>query len=120
MAGDVYRKAYEFWDKPEIVSTGRQPSTPSREFISIRSGHVVLEALKRAEDGRGVIARVYSVSSERNQAIISLWKNFTATEVNILEEAVGNHEIKAHGSVQLELQPFEVKTLKLELDRQAS
>ncbi|MCK4396615.1 hypothetical protein KAW96_08485, partial [candidate division WOR-3 bacterium] len=57
-----------------------------RSFLKIEPGSVVLSALKRAEDGDGVILRFYETKGEETDAEITLFKEPKAVRVvNLLE-----------------------------------
>ena len=78
-----------------------------------------LSALKRAEDGDGVILRFYETKGEETDTEITLFREPKAVKtVNMLEEEDEgvSKELKREGErIELTLKPFEIVTLKEEV-----
>ncbi len=75
--------------------------------------NVVIETIKRAEDGQGVIIRGYE--SQRRRGTATLRAGFGLAGVwrtNLLEEN-GEQLEAAEGAVRLALRPYEIFTLRL-------
>jgi alpha-mannosidase len=82
-------------------------------LFSVSSPHVIIETIKRAEDGNGIIVRLYE--SQRKRGPVQLQAGFAiqaAWETNLLEEnqAALNME---HNTIQLDLSPYQIMTLRL-------
>ncbi|MBB4120622.1 alpha-mannosidase [Martelella radicis] len=91
-------------------SSGGSLSSP----LSIESEGIAIETIKRAEDGGGLVVRLWERNGARRTARLS----FDAAvgkvgEVDLLEEAVVDLHPEA-GILELDFAPFEIKTLKLE------
>src|SRR5918994_3049866 len=72
-----------------------------------------LGSLKRAEDGRGVILRLYEPHGKRGSATLRFAFGTDSVErVNLLEEPEGAVETR-EGEVRLDVRPFEVLTLRV-------
>jgi alpha-mannosidase len=90
--GDVTRQAYEL-NVPvlaKIVAPGnKNGSLPDEfEFAQINQDHVLLETIKKAEEGDGWVIRLYEYQQKHCQhAQIDFGKNISkAFEVNLMEE----------------------------------
>lgn len=82
-------------------------------FAGVDAGNVVLETIKRAEDGRGVILRMYESENAYTRAKVTVNTEFTKAYVcNLLEEE--QEEAPVSGKeIAVTLKPYEVVTLKL-------
>jgi len=112
---DSTRRAWELNDK--LVSfqlkngTGQAGLTGS--FLQIDKNHVMLSALKVAEDGKGIIIRVYEDQNRRGRCSVKFFKALeSAVECNPFEREIGNAEIVS-GKLQFDIKPFEIKTIKV-------
>lgn len=87
-----------------------------KSFISIDKGNVVLETVKKSEDGTGVIVRLYEVFNERSRVVASLGNAFkSVTEVNLMENDEKNSSIISsdNNSFTFLIKPYEIKTFKI-------
>ncbi len=97
------------------VAHAAQPVQPAllKGIVYVDRPNAVIETIKRAEDGEGVIVRLYE--SQRKRGPITLTAGFplrAAWRTNLLEENLAS--ISAHGSaITLNLRPFEIVTLRL-------
>ena len=82
-------------------------------FKSCDRDDIVIDAVKQAQDGRGIILRLYEAKQRRGKATITSKLQFSnVTECNLMEEderAVPSER----GSFSFEIKPFEVKTFRL-------
>jgi len=82
-------------------------------FVSVDSPNVVIETIKQAEDGRGVIVRLYE--SQRRRGVFTLTTAFPLTEAwraNLLEENQERLEIEDH-QLRFSIKPYQIVTLRL-------
>ena len=82
-------------------------------LLSIDSENVICETVKNAEEGDGVIVRLYECCNSR--ANVNLTLGFDFDDV-YLTDLLENEErkLRKHGrTVNLTLKPFEIVTLKL-------
>ncbi len=83
--------------------------------MSVEGVALALGSLKMAEDGRGVILRLYEPHGARGECALRFARGVESAErANLLEESEGEVEVR-EGAVRLELRPFEVVTLRIEL-----
>ncbi len=115
--GAVTRAGYEF-NHPllSFVDTGHEGDMPSRHsFLEVAPSNVVLSALKPAEDGKGLVLRLYEAHGSETEATITMDRNVkSAWESDMVEwERVGG--VSADGNVlRLRFRPFEIKTVRVE------
>ncbi|MCL2362136.1 MAG: alpha-mannosidase [Defluviitaleaceae bacterium] len=82
--------------------------------------HVIVDTVKKAEDGKALVLRVYESNNRAlNDAVIQLDScvRFTdVVETNLVEEPLEEQNIKVDGqSIIFDIKPFEIKTFKLNL-----
>lgn len=113
-AESVVRPAYQFNIQPTAWIAGNQPeAVPS--LMQIDVPHVIVETIKWAETGDGVIVRLYEAERSGAWARIALGAPVAAAqETNMLEEKGRDLPIK-NGTLELYFRPFEIKTLKMTL-----
>jgi alpha-mannosidase len=112
----AFPHAHNFVRPLRAVRTSRGDGTllPSDSLIEIEPPEVVLSALKLAEDGDGLVARVYNVASEPVEARIRLLLPFQQVEsVDLNEE---NPELidTEGGVLRLQLQPNQIVSLRFQ------
>jgi alpha-mannosidase len=79
---------------------------------------LALGSLKLAEDGEGMILRLYEPHGARGECTLRFARRVERVErVNLLEEAEGPVEVH-RGAVRLRVRPFEVVTLSVEWERE--
>ena len=87
-----------------------------KSFVSADKANVVIETVKHAEDGEGVILRMYECENSLTKTTVTFGENKIAgvTECNLMEEP--EREIPAEeGSFTVTIKPYEVKTYKVRL-----
>lgn len=87
--------------------------TPNLSLLVASTPNVVIETVKRAEDGRGWIARLYE--NQRRRGPVKLTTAFplaAAYQANLLEETQTELTPNGH-TVTLNLKPYEIVTLRL-------
>jgi alpha-mannosidase len=114
----IAQRAYALND-PLIVAGG--PAAPTAEprpgkaafqLFDLPHG-VILETVKRAEDGHGLILRLYECSRQRGRVTLRTGLPLQSAWVtNLLEE--NQEELAVDGnSISLDLRPFQILTLRL-------
>jgi alpha-mannosidase len=86
---------------------------PTRSFIHAEQSNIVIETVKQAEDGNGVIVRLYENQRQRGDIILRTTFNIGAAWVaNLLEE--NQTELSPRGNqVSLFVKPYQIVTLRL-------
>ncbi len=96
-----------------VADHGKQGETYS--FMNVDKNNVVLETIKKAEDGNGVIVRIYEVENKRTKVrlntAITVHK---AVETDMLEnEIYSNLKVIDEHNIEFEIKPYEVKTIRI-------
>jgi mannosylglycerate hydrolase len=99
------------------VAGGKGRLAPAASLLSIAPNSLVLSALKAADDGQGIIVRLYNIASQPTSGEVRLAEPYAAVEVvNLNEEPLGAAEV-ADGGVRLSLKPNEIITLRFRPSR---
>ena len=114
------------------LSPGRRKILPEAfSFIEASPGNIIVSACKRAEDGSGVVLRLYEAGGEETEAVIKLFHPVNGDSpgtgependlirqpsdvrlVNLLEQDLGSVKYE-EGKITLEIKAFEIISLKL-------
>jgi len=126
-AAEVTRRAYELNAPLRAVATTdhRPPTTENAasssvvgrrsSFVGTPTDHIVVETVKVAHDGDGLIVRLYEAHNQRGQATLAFGQPIAgASEVDLLEREVGTVEVSGN-QARFQVRPFEVKTLRVRL-----
>jgi alpha-mannosidase len=119
---ETQREAYLLND-PIIVFQptidNRQPTMVNRLslIVSVGAANVIIETIKRAEDGEGIIVRLYESQRKRGPvqvrfglAVESAW------ETNLLEENESELSVE-NDSILLKLRPYQIVTLRVKFNQ---
>jgi alpha-mannosidase len=88
-----------------VVSTDAHPGSlpTSKGFVEVLTPNVILAAIKKAEDGDGVIVRLYEVEGKATDARVRLADvvkpGSPAAEVDLMERALGTNTAQMDGDV---------------------
>jgi len=113
--GGVIRAGYELNVPLRITPVegagGDGPTSAS--YLEVDAPNVIVEAVKKAEDGNDIIVRLYE--AEHKAAHARLRFDFpirAASEVNLMEEEPVSLSVRQNG-VTLDFRPFEIKTVRV-------
>lgn len=101
-------------NQPVYAVDGGVPSN-QYSFASVDKKNIVLETIKQAEDGSGMIIRMYECENAATKAFVTLGnasESFRVQECNLLEETIAPVEVTSNG-FKVNLKPYEIKTYKL-------
>ncbi len=105
---DVVSEAFDL-NSPLVVSTG----APLPSLVESRGLPLSIGALKRAEDGAGLILRIYEPNGARGTATVAFTRSMSRIEeVNLLEESTDTLLTQGN-NIELDFGPFQVRTLRL-------
>lgn len=85
-------------------------------FAEVDRKNVMLETIKAAEDGNGVIFRLYEYENARTRAELRIcngWKIASVQECNLLEEPQGEELQCSQDRFTFEIHPYEIKTYRV-------
>ena len=109
------QQGYEL-NHPLLVAEFRPspgPMPKAHAFASIDAGHVILDTVKKAEDSRALIVRLYEAYGQRGDISVTFGpRPKTVSECDLMEEQ--DKPIACHGHrVSLYVKPYEIRTLKV-------
>ena len=114
------RKAAEF-NQPLLARWQKAHSgelLSSFGLLNLEPNNLVPSGLKRAEDGKGIILRFYEVEGKKTTAtLVSSLPFLSCSETNLLEEKERNELDLAGKKIQMEVLPFEIRTLQLQVKK---
>jgi alpha-mannosidase len=113
--GGVIRAGYELNVPLRITAVeGAGGDGPiSASFLEVDAPNVIVEAVKKAEDGNDIIVRLYEAEHKAAHARLHFGLRIrAASEVNLMEEEAKPLTIRSDG-VTLEFRPFEIKTVRI-------
>jgi alpha-mannosidase len=107
----VAREAFSLNSPLVVGEGGGEPA--GYGLVATEGVELALGSFKRAEDGRGVILRLYEPHGKRGRATMRFAFGTGSVErANLLEEPEGAVETR-EGEVRLDVRPFEVLTLRV-------
>jgi alpha-mannosidase len=123
---EVTRRAYEL-NAPLFVTKDERRKTKDDDtnsssfvlrplsFVNTPTANIVVETVKVAHDGDGLLVRLYEAHNQRGQATLVFGQPIAgAVEVDLLEREVGAVEVSGN-QARFQVRPFEVKTLRVRL-----
>ncbi|MBK4349066.1 alpha-mannosidase [Lacisediminihabitans changchengi] len=117
----IHRLTYAFrpfTDLADVISDGYRLNNPlllaqgieQHSLAAVDQRGVIVETIKRAETGGGVILRLYeSLGAPTTTSLQTTIPHATATETDLMEQPIGAIDLE-----RLEFTPFEIKTILLE------
>lgn len=94
---------------------GKKSITTLQSLVSCSSPNVIVETIKRAEDGEGIIVRLYESQRKRGQVQVQLGRAVESAWVtNLLEENESALSVE-NDSILLNLKPYQIMTLRVKL-----
>jgi alpha-mannosidase len=111
------RHGYEYnYPLTAVVTTAHAGSLPaSHSFASVGPENVVLTAVKKAEDAKGLIFRAYEWAGKDGMAEFHVPPGATgATVTNMMETAEGSPLTVTGDVVKAPIKPFEILTIRVD------
>ncbi|KPV50194.1 hypothetical protein SE17_28380 [Kouleothrix aurantiaca] len=118
IAGGVIQAAYALNAPLLAIPAGAQGGSlpASASLLTVDAPNVIVEAVKRAEDGGDLVVRLYEAEGRGASARVQFGPPLrAAAEATLLEEAQAALDVSENG-VALQFRPFEIKTLRLTVE----
>lgn len=109
----VVEEAYKL-NQPAYAVAGGVPGARA-SYASVNKSNIILETIKLAEDGNGVILRLYECDNALTKARLSLEKIASIArieECNLIEEKLAEVE-KTGDGFDFTIKPYEIKSFRL-------
>ena len=114
IASDTLEIAHKLNDPVIFHPIKNLPEKRSFGFYQIQGQNVKLETIKRAENGKGTILRLYEYAGSNSKIILNILKDWKSViETDLLENNLQSIE-GGFNSIELEFNPFEIKTYRIE------
>jgi len=108
----VIQAAYEL-NIPIAAAPAKAEAKAHASLLQVAADNVIVESVKRAEDGEGLVVRLYEAGAARSRVGVTLDPRFSqGWTTNLLEEQREPVTV-VNGVIELTFRPFEVKTLYL-------
>jgi alpha-mannosidase len=114
-AAQVVRRAYELNAPLRSERGSTTPTLPSRSFLATTNEHVVVETVKVADDGDGLIVRLYEAQNQRGPVVISFERPVASAEATDMLERGGEPLAVEGNSITTSIRPYEIKTIRVRL-----
>lgn len=101
---EVQKEAYLYNNRPAVFECALD--IPS--VFKTSDAHVVVETVKRSEDGKGIVVRLYEDSGAARTTDISSMYDGKVYETDLLENVLSEASLK-----DVAFKPFEIKTFKI-------
>jgi alpha-mannosidase len=99
---------------PEGGGVGGPSLPPTAGFLSLEPANLILTAMKKAEDGEGVVVRFYEAEGCQVHANLRLFQPIKqAWKTNLIEDEEQPLPPSGDGSIQFLVKPWEIVTLKI-------
>jgi len=99
------------YSKVEEAHSGRLPTQIS--LISTDCINVVVEVVKKAEDGKGMIVRMYESYNRRSAVSLRTFKDINSIwECDLMERNI-NELTHSSNSFEFDIKPYEIKTFRI-------
>ena len=112
---DTVQESFDLNVAAHVVKGGKAGDVFS--FLSVDQKNVVLETVKAAEDGNGIIVRLYEVANKRTKVTLQANAQIaTMKETNLIEEDAefGKTGLKVEGDkASFTILPYEIKTFRI-------
>lgn len=117
VAGGTVQQAYNVNQKMTVVKTeGSEGVLPAQSsFVSCSRENIILETLKRSEDGKGLILRLYDAYNTSSAPVISFGFDVKRCWLCDLNEQKQTETEVKNRSVCVPVQNFEIVTLLIEV-----
>ncbi|WP_425465527.1 glycoside hydrolase family 38 C-terminal domain-containing protein [Paenibacillus hemerocallicola] len=95
-----------------IAAVPGELAKPASSLFSIDADHVMIDAVKKAEESDAVIIRLHEYMGARGTITITSDFEISAwQETDLLERSIG--DLSTEGKIRLEIRPYEIKTVAI-------
>ncbi|HEU5087539.1 MAG TPA: glycosyl hydrolase-related protein, partial [Roseiflexaceae bacterium] len=100
-------------DLTPATGDSQSQTVPAASFVAVEQPNIVIETVKQAEDGHGIIVRGYESQRRRGPATLRTgFASGAAWRCNLLEEQTSALEV-SDGAVHFNVRPYEIFTLRI-------
>ena len=113
---NAYKEALEYLYpiKGYEIENSSGDLLPKQSLLSISPNSMILSAIKKAEDGNGIIVRFYNINKIDSEATLEFYKNIKKCYItNMLEENKSECTIDDGKKVKIEVQKNKIITMRI-------
>lgn len=116
ITGNVVRAGYELNVPIQYAQGEPQQGTPGvTSFAQVAAENVVVETIKKAEEGNDIIVRLYEASGSSTHTTLTINAPIkAASSTNLLEEVEATLQVQDN-TIGLTFKPFEIVTLRIQI-----
>jgi alpha-mannosidase len=110
---EVFKKAHEFNSDLILQKTFKLPKELNKSFFKLEGKNVKIETIKPAENGEGVILRLYEYYGSESEICLKAsrkWKQLSETNLMEKDEHL---DCKATDHTKFDFKPFEIRTFRI-------
>ena len=112
----IHQRGHEFNHRLFAMQTDGIKSNTEFTSFTLDPDNLIVSAIKKAEGDNAVILRFFETKGEKCRATLHMPRQIKSAEcVNLLEEDESKLDI-SDGKLEMEVNPFEIVTLKLSVD----
>ncbi|MBR2875703.1 MAG: alpha-mannosidase, partial [Clostridia bacterium] len=114
-ASDVVKEAFNVnYPAYAVFAKANNGTLPSEySFVSADKDNIVIETVKAAEDGNGIIVRAYETWNSKTKAKLTFCNDIkNVVECNLIEDGAERVSYSKN-TVEAEFKPFEIKTFRI-------
>lgn len=112
VSGRIVQEAFDLNEPLEVVKG--EVTLPFKSFLNVDSEEIELDAVKKSEDGKYIVIRFHEFAGARQSVNLKPGFSYISwAEGDLLERVIGEKHIE--NKIQLELTPYEIKTLLFEI-----
>ncbi|SFL69152.1 alpha-mannosidase [Gracilibacillus orientalis] len=117
-AADTVKKGHELNTRDLIspAKTSQGNLLNSSSFIRIESESAILDAVKLAENEKGLIVRLYEAEGSEVSTTVTLPEKVVFQETNLLEKTI-DHSLVSTDSYKMKLKPYEICTYQIRSEK---
>ncbi|HHX72590.1 MAG TPA: alpha-mannosidase [Clostridiales bacterium] len=113
--GGVVAEGFALNEPLRVIAAKKQEGNlpEAHSFVSLNRSHVVIDAIKQAEDGDGLILRVYEAEAKRGTVRVT-WNlpMKSVTACNLMEQDEREIPVE-NGEFSFDITPFSVETFRI-------
>jgi alpha-mannosidase len=119
--GQVVRRGQEL-NQPLLArvldrqAPGNRPLPRAQSFFAVKGDGVIIDAIKLAEDGSGLVLRLYEANGKTETATLHFYRQPARAVATDLLENEGATLVLKDGLLELSFRAFEIKTIKVRFE----
>ena len=110
-AAGTVREAYQL-NQPAFAVKGGQPGD-EYSLANVDKENVILETVKAAEDGEGIVLRMYESENAKTKVTLTVNKTFSKAYICNLLEEIQEEAIVNENQITVTCKPYEIVTIKI-------